>query len=546
MENKPKNREWVKTAAIIFLLILLILTFFSNTILNRTLPQVSTYAVTDGSIAARVRATGKVSAIGNNQVKATGTRTIAAVKVKEGQEVNEGDVLFVMGSGTTEEIETATDARDSAYYAAKRANTNWPTAPTTADASLNAAYDALNRAQVAYDETYARYASQLPDSAEAQQLAQELEDAQNELTNAWAIARYEIEDAELAFSEAATNLAVRDAELQAAQAQYLIDHDEAAFNAALAVYDSAVTQYNQAKTIRDNLVTNGTVDCQLAQAAVNSAQSTYDAYMSSASTAYNAIQSAESNLASALYSYESAEASYYSSYSSYGQQSASVAVDVEEAQNTLAKKEERLANLTGEGVDVNVYATVSGIVETVNFSSGDTVTKDDVMCVIEVPDQGYTMTATVTKDQASRLKVGDEGTVSNYYWGSTITAKITAIKSDKTDPQGKREITFEIDGDVTNGQELTVSVGSKSATYDIVVPKSAVMSDNNGNYVLVITSKSSALGNRYFAKRVDVEVLAEDDSYKAISGDLGVGDFVITNSSTKINSGDQIRLADNA
>ena len=94
MENKPKNREWVKTAAIIFLAVLLVLTFFSNTINNRLLPEVATVAVTDGSITAKVRATGKVSAIGNNEVKATGTRTVAAVKVKEGQEVNEGDVLF--------------------------------------------------------------------------------------------------------------------------------------------------------------------------------------------------------------------------------------------------------------------------------------------------------------------------------------------------------------------------------------------------------------------------------------------------------------------
>ena len=31
MEFKPKNREWVKNAAIIFLAVLLVLTFFSNT-----------------------------------------------------------------------------------------------------------------------------------------------------------------------------------------------------------------------------------------------------------------------------------------------------------------------------------------------------------------------------------------------------------------------------------------------------------------------------------------------------------------------------------
>ena len=44
-ENKVKKRGWVKNAAIIFLSILLVLTFFSQTILNRSLPEVSTASV---------------------------------------------------------------------------------------------------------------------------------------------------------------------------------------------------------------------------------------------------------------------------------------------------------------------------------------------------------------------------------------------------------------------------------------------------------------------------------------------------------------------
>ena len=42
MNETPKNREWVKNAAIVFLAVLLVLTFFSNTIMNRSLPEVAT------------------------------------------------------------------------------------------------------------------------------------------------------------------------------------------------------------------------------------------------------------------------------------------------------------------------------------------------------------------------------------------------------------------------------------------------------------------------------------------------------------------------
>ena len=55
METKTSRREWVKNAAIILLAGLLVLTFFSNTIMNRNLPEVATQYVNDGSINAKVR-----------------------------------------------------------------------------------------------------------------------------------------------------------------------------------------------------------------------------------------------------------------------------------------------------------------------------------------------------------------------------------------------------------------------------------------------------------------------------------------------------------
>ena len=84
MNEKPKNREWVKNAAIIFLAVLLVLTFFSNTIMNRSLPEVATQMVTSGSVTARVRGTGTVVANGNHEVKAETTRVIRSVLVKAG------------------------------------------------------------------------------------------------------------------------------------------------------------------------------------------------------------------------------------------------------------------------------------------------------------------------------------------------------------------------------------------------------------------------------------------------------------------------------
>ena len=107
METKVKNRDWVKNAAIIFLAVLLVLTFFSNTIMNRSLPEVATEYVRSNTITAKVRGTGTVESQGVYEVKAAETREIRAVMVKSGQKVETGDVLFVLGEGDSAEIEAA-------------------------------------------------------------------------------------------------------------------------------------------------------------------------------------------------------------------------------------------------------------------------------------------------------------------------------------------------------------------------------------------------------------------------------------------------------
>ena len=113
MQEQPRNRDWVKNAAIIFLVVILVLTFFSNTIMNRTLPEVATQEVTSGSIVARVRGTGTVQANSNTQVKMDQNRVIRSVLVKVGQQVKAGDVLFTLGEGASEEIDAAEEKLQS-------------------------------------------------------------------------------------------------------------------------------------------------------------------------------------------------------------------------------------------------------------------------------------------------------------------------------------------------------------------------------------------------------------------------------------------------
>ena len=158
-------------------------------------------------------------------------------------------------------------------------------------------------------------------------------------------------------------------------------------------------------------------------------------------------------------------------------------------------------------------------------------------------DRGYTIKIPVTNDQAKKVTVGEQAELVNYWWGSDITATLESVGNDPSNPGKGKQLTFRLDGAVEPGQSLTLSIGQKSANYDCLVPNSAVRSDNNGSFVLLLTSKSSPLGNRYTATRVSVKVLASDDTSSAVTG-LSNGDFVITTSSAPITAGQQVRLAD--
>ena len=88
------RKETVKNVAIIFLSVMLVLTFFSNSILNHSLPEVATEMVSYDTITERVRGTGVVEADDPYKVIVNDSRTIVSVAVSPGDMVMKDQVLF--------------------------------------------------------------------------------------------------------------------------------------------------------------------------------------------------------------------------------------------------------------------------------------------------------------------------------------------------------------------------------------------------------------------------------------------------------------------
>lgn len=542
MEFKTANREWVKNAAIIFLAVLLVLTFFSNTIMNRSLVEVATARVTDGNIVAKVRGTGTVTASGKHQVKATKTRTVRSVMVKAGQEVQTGDVLFILGEGDGDELEQAEQTLRELRVSYQKAALSLPTfdyttqnrAVSDAEKALNAADEKCAEAQKLYDDMFEKYgnkelAAQLAEALSQLQKAEDtMYQAQDAYDKRYQKAYAAVVDAQTAYDDAVKNgksgddLKPYEDKLTEAEKTLsgMSEESDPLLVAAKKQYDAAKAKYDTIARQQED------IDYKLIP------------YRDALDAAYGEYEKAYNTYSDALSSLEYTQAQNEKTL-------AAAQIDLASLADQISHQQEKIKSLAGED-DNTVTANVSGKIDTIDCTAGDTVTKDSLMCTIEVPDMGHTVSFSVTNDQAQRLRTGDTATVSNYYWGNTITATLTNIRTDPKNPQTNKLLTFDLEGDVTTGSELTLSVGQKSANYDTIVPNSAIRTDNNGSFVLAISQKSSPLGNRYIAKRVSIEVLASDDNNSAVVADLGNGDYVITTGSGPIKNGDQVRMADSS
>jgi len=116
-EKKISRKEWIKNAAIIFLSIMLVLTFFSNTIMNYSLPEVATAMIEPGSIMAKIRGTGNLTAEEPYKITIQESRKIASVAVKPGDVVEKDQVLFYLEGKESTELEEAKKALEELILA---------------------------------------------------------------------------------------------------------------------------------------------------------------------------------------------------------------------------------------------------------------------------------------------------------------------------------------------------------------------------------------------------------------------------------------------
>ena len=641
--NPSKRREWVKNAAIVFLSIMLVLTFFSNTIMNYSLPEVATEYVQSGTITAKVRGTGNLEATDPYNVVVTESRKIESVNVKNGDVVEKDAVLFYLEDVESEELKTAQKELDDlrlayltglftgditsdviskvesgqtgslASYQAKLADidsrlkaaknslasatanqqnvqnnlnnltgqknikdatvvdtTGEQQAVNSAAAAVANATEEVSRIegeiaavnakieeavsllgtpvtgedgsvsltgglenfQNAKDTAETELAEKQIALSEAQQKLQEAEQKVQEATAAGI--QEDIEKAQLEYNEikvyiydpaagdvqvATDKLNVANGELEkAAQALSSYNSNKALLASLQASLENANRNLNNAKATQTSA--QEALSNKEAKAKDISAQNDLNTQIAQATNSKTQAETQVANITEEITKLETEKSDLVKALT------AELNLSAQNAQ--IAQKEEEIERLKEKSVGSTITAPVAGTVASINLVAGESTKPEEVLAVIQPAGKGFTMSFSATTEQAKKLSVGDVAELQNAWYYDNVKATLASIKPDPDDPAQKKLLTFNVEGDVQAGQALSVSVGQRSSEYELVVPNSAIREDNNGKFILIVESKSSPLGNRYIATRVDVEVLASDDTHTAISAGLYGYEYVIT------------------
>lgn len=550
--KKKKSRKWIVKALIAFLVIMGILTFFSNTIMNMTLTQVSTQQVYGATLSSISRASGTLHANSEVKVKAPGEVTIAEVPVYLYQEVEEGAVLATFETSedhadldearkSLQELEKEMEydarkpAENSDYYdmemavydaekAVKQAEKNLAAAKnkdavvSQTRTDIKAIQDQLT--QIEKDKTVLESKKQELESRR-DTAYEKIESAKETLTSAQDVLASCITDpSDPNFDQAALDQANKDVE----DAQKEVEKEQASYNSISDELSSVCSQLVD----KEQAYTKKSTELEEKQADLAEFEQ------------ITTVEEAERALKDAKHTLQVARKTLSDAKTNAGISSDREKDTKEEKLKQKEDLEKKIKELEDYYKITEIRAPISGTLISINATRGGQCMKGDEMFIIADMNSGMYVDCQVEKKDADTMMVGAE--VRTDYCDSAF---VDSVRPDPSDPVNSRIVRVSVEGSylVPGAMQISCTISTSNRYYDCVVPKGAVQTDSEGTFIYILLTKNSPLGERYIARKLPVKILAEDSTSYAIEG-AGVNmAYCIVRTEKPIKNGEQVRLA---
>lgn len=558
--NPQKRKDIIKNFLIVFLIILLILTFFSNTIMNRSLPEIATESSISGSLTEKLNASGIIESNQSYEVKAKSNSTIDAIKVKTGQEIKKGDVLFTINNEENTELKEAETLLKSMELEYQKMLLTIPKDYATENQAIKNAQEDLNNLIAKRDEVASKQAENDAKKSEYNQAKSELSGISSKLADIQMyMTAVNTDDIYSIGSEYTGNIIgyyeeyiKAQSDLQSAEADlqsFMMSPDvseevmqslQDKVNQCSDYYEQCESRYKSEKNNLRDTLSNELSYLNGESNRLNAVITDYESNLSSDDML--TVDALDEQITAKQRELETLVIALEDTKKQDNLAIQTNDIDVKAKHEEIEAQKLVVEKLRKKDSEKEIKAEYSGVLSEILVRIGDNVLPDEAVALIDISEEGYTMSVSVEAEKTKKIKVGTPVEVLND-WSNSIQADLVEMKNDSKDKKN-RILKFKVSGDVNSGDTLSVSIPCSTGRYDTIIPKSALNEDSNGKFVLIVKSKSSPLGNRYFAERVDVEVLASDEVSCAVQGNLNMGDYVITTSSKPVNDGDQVKMKD--
>lgn len=546
--NNGKRRIWKITG--LFFAAMAAFTLLSRAVYQQAVAVVSTTGAKAGTISHTVSLTGKTEQNQNLAVTTFPGLRVASVQVHEGQQVEQGQVLFTLDIPYLEQtiLEkkqqmqkqklTVQDAwSQNAAAQSQRANQQ-AQAQESYNLAVNQAQTRLERAERDLDRAEQALEDFLNGTVNNQNREQELAAA--------------VEQAKAQQSAAQSSLqqlqAQMDEQLRQAQEQAQQTPPEGEPGIPPEQLEATLQQ------IRDSFapqIQQAQQSLQQAQTALSDAENQLNAFRQEQQSSVPQteaeiramVEQAQEAYEDALAALDSAKitggrAIQSASLPTGSNHSAQIGQITYEQMELELQQLEQLLQVQGE-----VCAPVPGIVTRTQVQTGEKTTDTTAMLLADL-SKGCRFTGTVSREQSQYIGVGDKVTLKAV--GSSRQYTDLPVTTFAPAEDGTSRITVQLPQNTLHiGASAELRYTRKSQGYPCCVPLSALhLDERNQPYVLVAEPVDTVLGQQMQARKVSVTVLEKNETMAALAeGAVGSSDQIIIGSDKSVDSGSRIRVA---
>ncbi len=591
--KKEKGSIWKWIG--IFFACMILFTILSRAIYQHGTAVVKTVTPTSGTIDHTVQITGKTIQNQELAVTTVGGLRVSSVCVNEGQQVKQGDVLFILDLPYLDEMilrqeqdmkkqqlsvwdawAQNSNAQKQRENQQAQAEENYDNAVSQAQTAVDRVKRDLDRAKTALENFYNGISDE---TAEEEALLLACQDAkgdydsavatlealQNEIDQAVqdAISQAEAELHQVA-SQTVTKTSEKTQPIEESVSGDVTNPTEettapvehvTVVEPIPIVTELSQEQKNQIETaVRANYadrLTAAETAVQQAQQAVTNADAELDAFYQRQNSG---SEVSEQDLIDAVERaqevYDDALAALGSTKTTYGRAvnsanlPASTSNSAQIGQITYDQMKLELEKLlTLKEAEGMILSPTNGIVTRCNVQTGEKTTDTTAILLADL-SQGCKFSGLATEEDSRYIGVGDKVLLQTSNGKLYQDLPVTTFSSTE-EPGGGYRLTVQIPAkNLALGANVHLRFTKKSPPYTCCVPLSALRLDSrNQPYVLVVEQKESIMGDELQARKVNVTVLEQNTTMAALAeGTVGTKDQVIVGADREIDIGSRVRV----